>query len=52
MAFLICDDGDYNKKSQRVTLNTQGFSKEEVDLLAKVMNSNWDLECVVVKNNM
>jgi len=47
LAFLICDDGDYNKKSHRVTLNTQGFTKEEVDLLAKALNDNWDLECVV-----
>lgn len=51
LAFLICDDGDYNKKSQRVTLNTQSFTKEEVDLLAKAMNSHWDLECVVYQTS-
>jgi hypothetical protein len=49
LAFLISDDGDFNKKSQRVTLNTQGFTQEEVNLLGKTLNDNWNLECVVYK---
>jgi hypothetical protein len=51
LAFWISDDGDFNKKSQRVALNTQGFTKEEVNLLAKTLNDNWDLECVVYSNS-
>jgi len=49
LAYLIADDADFNKKSQRVTLNTQGFTKAHVDLLVKSLNDNWNLECVDYK---
>lgn len=38
LAYWICDDGSYCKKSRRVTFNTQSFTIEEVNLLAKILN--------------
>ena len=46
----ICDDGGIDSKSRWVRLNTQGFSKDENNLLAKVLNDKFNLDCVVHKN--
>ena len=50
LAYWICDDGGFDSKSRWVRLNTQGFSKDEVNLLAKVLNDKFHLDCVVHKD--
>ena len=47
LAYWICDDGSFEKKTRGVILNTQGFTKEEVELLAKTLNDKWDLKCTL-----
>jgi len=50
LAYLIADDGSFNSKYKCVILNTQCFSFEEVNLLTKVLNEKFNLDCTVNKN--
>ena len=50
LAYWLCDDGSFCKTSRRVTLNTQGFTLEEVNLLAKTLDDKWSLKYAVYKN--
>ena len=50
MAYWICDDGGFNKKDRAVVLNTQGFTKEEVELLISVLTDKFDLKCTIKKD--
>lgn len=50
LAYWICDDGTLEKSTNRIVLCTHSFTKEEVELLAKTLNSKWDLKCVVYKH--
>nr|QVG61527.1 hypothetical protein [Rhizoctonia sp.] len=50
LAYWLADDGSFHKKNRCVTLNTQSFSLEEVNLLAKTLNDKWDLKCAVHKS--
>jgi hypothetical protein len=45
LAFWICEDGTFEKLSQRVILCTESFTIDEVEVLINVLNSNWDLKC-------
>ena len=49
LAFLISDDGSFNKKGQYVVLCTDSFTKAEVTLLANTLNAKWNLECYINK---
>ena len=44
------DDGCFCKRDRVVILNTPGFSKEEVNFLAKILNDKFKLNCTVNKN--
>ncbi len=50
LAYWICDDGSFCQTYRVVILNTQGFTKEEVELLAKTLNDKWDLKCTINKD--
>lgn len=50
LCYWICDDGSFCKKYQVVTLNTQGFSLKEVELLIKVLGDKFGLKCTINKN--
>lgn len=50
LAYWICDDGSFCQTYRVVILNTQGFTKEEVELLAKTLNDKWDLKCTFNKD--
>jgi len=44
------DDGCFDKISRGIVLNTQGFTLEEVNLLAKTLDDKWSLKYAVYKN--
>jgi len=50
LAYWISDDGSFNKLYRAVILCTNGFSKEEVNLLINVLNSKWNLDCTINKS--
>jgi hypothetical protein len=50
LAYWIADDGCFCKTHHVVTLNTQGFTKEEVELLIIDLNNKWNLECTINKS--
>lgn len=50
LAYWIGDDGSFHKSNRCVTLNTQSFTLEEVNLLAKTLNDKWNLNCAVHKS--
>lgn len=43
LAYWICEDGTFEKSSQRVILCTESFAIDEVEVLIRVLNSKWDL---------
>jgi hypothetical protein len=45
LAFWLCEDGTFEKSSQRVILCTESFAIDEVEVLIRVLNSKWDLNC-------
>jgi hypothetical protein len=45
LAYLICDDGSWNKTYRRVVLCTNSFTLEEVELLIEALNKNFNLRC-------
>lgn len=49
LAFLICDDGCWDSQSGRVVLSTNSFTIKEVELLVRVLNDKWDLNCYKVR---
>lgn len=49
LAYWISDDGSLNKRQGSVVLNTQGFTREDVELLATTLNDKWDLKCTINK---
>jgi len=49
LCYWICDDGGFNNVQGSLILNTQSFTKEEVELLAKTLNGKWDLNCTINK---
>jgi hypothetical protein len=51
LAYWICDDGSFCKTRSIVTLCTNSFTLEEVTLLAKIFNKNWDLKCYINKTS-
>jgi len=50
LAYWLCDDGCFDKISRGIVLNTQGFTLEEVNLLAKTLDDKWSLKYAVYKN--
>jgi len=49
LAYLLCDDGCYDKTNRAVIICTESFFKAEVDLLASVLMENFKLKCTVIK---
>jgi hypothetical protein len=49
LCYWICDDGGFCLKSSRVTLATNCFTLEEVQLLAQALKVNFNLVCSVNK---
>ena len=45
LSYLIADDGSFCKKSRRITLATNCFSLEEVQLLAQTLRDKFNLVC-------
>ena len=43
-------DGSFDQRDGVVVLHTQGFTKEEVELLVKTLNDKWDLNCTINKS--
>lgn len=50
LAYWIADDGSWNKVNRYVSLSTESFKLEEVELLIKVLNKNFNLSCYKSKN--
>jgi len=46
---VIADDGSFIKSHGSIILCTDGFSLEEVKLLASVLNNKWDFNCTINK---
>jgi len=49
LAYLLCDDGCFDKTNRAVIICTECFSKVEVELLASVLTNKFDLKCSVIK---
>lgn len=49
LAHFIMQDGSYHKVSKGVTLCTDSFKKEEVELLLSVLEKNFNLICTIQK---
>jgi len=49
LAFLLCDDGTWNKRVHHVVICTESFTPVEVELLINAFNSKWDLNCYKYK---
>lgn len=49
LAYLICDDGCWDKTHKRIVLCTNCFSLEEQNLLIGVLNDKFNLNCYVNK---
>lgn len=49
LCYLICDDGGFCQKSRRVTLATNCFTLEQVQLLAQALKVNFNLICYINK---
>ncbi len=45
LAYLLCDDGTFNKTSKHRVLCTDSYTIKEVDLLVNVLNTKWNLKC-------
>lgn len=50
LAYLLCDDGCYDKRDRAVIICTECFLKAEVELLASVLTNKFNLKCSVIKN--
>lgn len=50
LAYLICDDGSFYKPHRVITISTQSFSLNEVNLLVKVLNDKFNLNCTINKS--
>lgn len=50
IAYWICDDGSWNKVGKYVTLSTESFKLEEVELLIETLNTKYDLKPYKIKN--
>nr|YP_008081994.1 LAGLIDADG endonuclease family protein [Rhizoctonia solani]AGK45370.1 LAGLIDADG endonuclease family protein [Rhizoctonia solani] len=50
LAYWLCDDGTFHKTDQAVTLCTNGFTKAEVEHLAKSLNDKWQLKYTLSYN--
>lgn len=49
LAFLIMDDGGWVKGSKSVRIATNNFRVEEVQLLANILKTKYDLNCTIQK---
>lgn len=50
LAYWIADDGSWNKVNKYVSLSTESFKLEEIELLIKVLNKNFNLSSYKSKN--
>jgi len=50
LSYLISDDGGFCPKSRRVTLATNCFTLEAVQLLAQALKDNFNLICYINKH--
>lgn len=50
LAYWVADDGSWNKVGRYVTLSTDSFTLEEVELLIAVLNSKFNLRCYKLKS--
>jgi hypothetical protein len=51
IAYWICGDGSYNKKSKAMFIYTNNFSKSEVEKLAFLFLKMYDIKCTVLKKD-
>nr|QWC53677.1 LAGLIDADG homing endonuclease [Rhizoctonia solani] len=51
LGYWICDDGSLCKTSGRLTICTDSFTLDEVNLLANTLNEKWNLECYINKTS-
>lgn len=49
LAYWFSDDGYFHKASGGLYLSTNSFSLAEIELLVKVLNKNFDLDCKAQK---
>ena len=50
LAYWIADDGGFCQTRQRLTLATHSFTVKDVELLSKILNEKFTLECAVHKH--
>jgi len=50
LAYWIADDGSWNKVQKYVSLSTESFKLEEVELLIEVLNTKFNLRCYKCKS--
>lgn len=51
LAYLLADDGCFDKTNSIVIICTDSFSFEEVQLLANTLSDKWNLQCYIIKKN-
>ncbi len=49
LCYWICDDGGFSKRDRALTLNTQGFTLKEMELLCEVLRNKFGLKCSINK---
>lgn len=49
LAYLLCDDGCYDKSNRAVVISTDCYTKAEVELLASVLMEKFQLKCTLNK---
>jgi hypothetical protein len=49
LCYWICDDGGFCKRDKAITLSTQGFKLEEVELLISALTNKFDIKCTLKK---
>ena len=47
LAYMICDDGSFNKRGGAVILCTDGFTLKNVELLVSVLTDKFNLKCTI-----
>jgi len=50
LVYWISDDGSWNKVQRYVSLSTDSFTLEEVELLIEVLNKKFNLSCYKIRN--
>ena len=51
MAYWLCDDGCFNKRDKLITIATNSYTLQEVNLLLDALIKNFNLNCKAIKQS-